>query len=540
MHNLHFKYWPKDLPKNLEIPDQDIYTNLKNSSLKFPKKKCIIFENLEITYEQLDNYVNKLSFFLTDNLKIKKGDRILLDLQSSPHFIISYYAILKSGCVVVPISPMSVRNEIEHYIQDSGSKVAIFAEESHEHFSDFIGSELTHSIYCDYTFKEITKSEDKNNENITFLNHILNHQDISNTNKVEVNQTDLAAILYTSGTTGKPKGCVHTHETIMFTLFGAAKWENMHEHSIALSTAPMFHVTGMQHSLNSIIYVGGTLVIMRRWNPENAGLLIEKYKCTHWANVPTMVVDLLASKKNNETDLSSLSNIFGGGASMPEAVAQQLFDRCGIHYMEGYGMTEAMSQTHMNPAGNLRKQCLGIPTFNTKSMIINPDNLKPLEPNNSGEIIISCPQLMKSYWNNKEATDQAFITVDNEKYFRSGDLGYMDKDGYFYIADRLKRMINSAGFKIWPAEVEGILYRNKNIKEVAIISSPDQRKGEIVMAAIVLKDGIQTSAEEIISWSRENMSAYKIPRKISFMNSLPRSGSGKIQWRELQDLEWDN
>ena len=435
---------------------------------------------------------------------------------------------------------MSVRNEIEHYIQDSGSKVAIFAEESLEHFSDFIGAELTNSICCDYTFKKSTKSKDKTNENITFLNHILNHQEISNTNKVEVNQTDLAAILYTSGTTGKPKGCVHTHETIMFTLFGAVKWENMHEHSIALSTAPMFHVTGMQHSLNSIIFVGGTLVIMRRWNPENAGLLIEQYKCTHWANVPTMVVDLLASKKNNETDLSSLSNIFGGGASMPEAVAQQLFDRCGIHYMEGYGMTEAMSQTHMNPAGNLRKQCLGIPTFNTKSMIINPDNLKPLEPNNSGEIIISCPQLMKSYWNNKEATDQAFITIDNEKYFRSGDLGYMDKDGFFYIADRLKRMINSAGFKIWPAEVEGIMYRNKNIKEVAIISSPDQRKGEIVMAAIVLKDGIQTSAEEIISWSRENMSAYKIPRKISFMNSLPRSGSGKIQWRELQDLEWDN
>ena len=540
MHNIHFKYWPKDLPKNLEIPDQDIYTNLKNSSLKFPKKKCIIFENLEITYEQLDNYVNKLSFFLTDNLEIKKGDRILLDLQSSPHFIISYYAILKSGCVVVPISPMSVRNEIEHYIQDSGSKVAIFANESLEHFSDFIGTELTNSICCDYTFKKSTNSEDKTNENITFLNHILNHQEISNTNKVEVNQTDLAAILYTSGTTGKPKGCVHTHETIMFTLLGAVKWENMHEHSIALSTAPMFHVTGMQHSLNSIIFVGGTLVIMRRWNPENAGLLIEKYKCTHWANVPTMVVDLLASKKNNETDLSSLSNIFGGGASMPEAVAQQLFDRCGIHYMEGYGMTEAMSQTHMNPAGNLRKQCLGIPTFDTKSMVINPDNLKPLEPNNSGEIIISCPQLMKSYWNNKEATDQAFITIDNEKYFRSGDLGYMDKDGFFYIADRLKRMINSAGFKVWPAEVEGILYKNKNIKEVAIISSPDQRKGEIVMAAIVLKDGIQSSAEEIISWSRENMSAYKIPRKISFMNSLPRSGSGKIQWRELQDLEWKN
>lgn len=540
MQNPHFKYWPKNLPKNLEIPKQDIYTNLKNSSINFPKKNCIIFENMKITYEQLDLYVNKLSFFLTNNLKIKKGERILLDLQSSPQFIISYYAILKSGCIVVPISPMSVKNEIEHYIKDSSSEIAIFAEESLVHFSDFLGVELIHSICCDYTFEKDVNIKKYSNKNVTFLNHILNNQEISKTDKVEIDQTDLAAILYTSGTTGKPKGCVHTHETIMFTLFGAAKWENMDANSIALSTAPMFHVTGMQHSMNSIIFVGGTLVIVRRWNPDNAGLLIEKYKCTHWANVPTMVVDLLASKKNNYIDLSSLSNIFGGGASMPEAVAQQLFERCGIHYMEGYGMTEAMSQTHMNPAGNLRKQCLGIPTFNTKSLIINPDTLQQLEPNNQGEIIISCPQLMKSYWNNKKATDQAFITVDNKKYFRSGDLGYMDKNGYFYISDRLKRMINSAGFKIWPAEVEGILYKNKNIKEVAIISSPDERKGEIVMAAIVLKDEIKTSEEEIISWSRENMSAYKIPRKIRFMNSLPRSGSGKIQWRELQDEEWKN
>jgi len=191
---------------------------------------------------------------------------------------------------------------------------------------------------------------------------------------------DLCAILYTSGTTGKPKGCMHTHASVMFTAVGGAIWEGMSSDSVVLATAPFFHVTGMQHSMNAAIFSGASIALLPRWDPEAAGHLFERLRCTHWANVPTMVVDLLAHPSTAGRDLSSLQNVFGGGAAMPEVVAQQLFERCGVEYMEAYGMTETISQTHMNPPGGLRKQCLGIPTFDTESLIIDPDTGQPLGP----------------------------------------------------------------------------------------------------------------------------------------------------------------
>jgi fatty-acyl-CoA synthase len=298
----------------------------------------------------------------------------------------------------------------------------------------------------------------------------------------------------------------------------------------------------MQHSMNVGIAAGGSLVILPRWDAKIAGELIERYRCTHWANVPTMVVDLLAEPTVETKDLSSLQNIFGGGASMPEAVAQKLFDRCGVKYMEGYGMTEAISQTHINPPQELRKQCLGIPTFDTISTVIDPDTLCELPPNETGEIVVSGPQVMLGYWDREDANKESFLNIENNRFFRTGDLGRYDEDGFFYISDRIKRMINASGFKVWPAEVEATLYKHPAVKELAIISSPDLRRGETVKAMIVLKNAFQSnvSEEDIITWSREQMASYKIPRLVEFVKDLPRSGSGKIQWRLLQEAEWQN
>jgi fatty-acyl-CoA synthase len=302
----------------------------------------------------------------------------------------------------------------------------------------------------------------------------------------------------------------------------------------------MFHVTGMQHSMNAPIFAGATIAILPRWDPEAAGYMIERYGCTHWPNVPTMVVDLLAHRATEGRDLSSLQNIFGGGASMPEAVAQKLFELCGIEYMEGYGMTETISQTHMNPPGHLRKQCLGIPTFDTESLIVDPETLRPVVPGQPGEIVSHGPQLFKGYWNNEQATAAALIEIGDKTFLRTGDLGYHDEDGYFYIADRLKRMINASGYKVWPAEVETVLYGHPDIQEVAIVSAPDARRGETVKAVVVLKPESRggVTPEQIVDWARLHMAAYKVPRLVEFMDALPRSGTGKIQWRQLQEKEW--
>lgn len=312
----------------------------------------------------------------------------------------------------------------------------------------------------------------------------------------------------------------------------------MAPYSVTLGTAPMFHVTGMQHSMNASLYTGATVALLPRWDPAVAAYMIERYRVTHWANVPTMVVDLLAHPDTAGRDLSSLRNIFGGGASMPEAVAQKLFELCGIEYMEAYGMTETISQTHMNPPGNLRKQCLGIPTFDTESIVVDPETLQELPCNQTGEILSTGPQLFHGYWNNEEATRACMVELRGKRWFRTGDLGRIDEDGFFYIADRLKRMINAAGYKVWPAELEAMLYKHSDIKEVAIVSAPDGRRGETVKAYVVLKDEASMSADDLIAWCRLHMAAYKVPRKVEFVDALPRSGTGKIQWRTLQEREW--
>jgi fatty-acyl-CoA synthase len=201
-------------------------------------------------------------------------------------------------------------------------------------------------------------------------------------------------------------------------------------------------------------------------------------------------------------------------------------------------MTETISQTHINPPQNPKKQCLGIPTFDTESLIVDPDTGKPLGPGEQGEIVVRGPQLLTGYWKKQKDFNDSWAVVGGKPFFRTGDLGITDEDGYFYIADRLKRMINASGYKVWPAEVEASLYKHPAIQECCIIASPDERRGETVKAVVVLKPGASASAEEILDWARGQMATYKAPRKIEFAGALPRTGSGKIQWRELQEKEF--
>ena len=553
VQNLHIKHWPNHLPKNLEMPQKTVFENLVNSSERFPEKPAIFFYGTEVLYRELLKQTEQLANHLKNECLIKKGDRVIIDLQSSPQFIISYYAVLSIGALVIPISPMNVRDEINHYCSDSGARIAIVSQDVMHEFTGVIEQGLVDQVivatYSDFISKNFygevpinisaPKMKFKLSKTISWAE---TQRKVDSSKRAQVAPSDLAAILYTSGTTGRPKGCVHTHETILRNIEGALLWAGASPSSVLLSTAPFFHVTGMQHSMNVGIAAGSSLVILPRWDAKIAGELIERYRCTHWANVPTMVVDLLAEPTVETKDLSSLQNIFGGGASMPEAVAQKLFDRCGVKYMEGYGMTEAISQTHINPPQELRKQCLGIPTFDTISTVIDPDTLCELPPNETGEIVVSGPQVMLGYWDREDANKESFLNIENNRFFRTGDLGRYDEDGFFYISDRIKRMINASGFKVWPAGVEATLYKHPAIKELAIISSPDLRRGETVKAMIVLKNAFQSnvSEEDIITWSREQMASYKIPRLVEFVKDLPRSGSGKIQWRLLQEAEWQN
>jgi fatty-acyl-CoA synthase len=247
----------------------------------------------------------------------------------------------------------------------------------------------------------------------------------------------------------------------------------------------------------------------------------------------------VGSPNFDKFNLKSLVHIGGGGAAMPQAVAQRLLDLYGLSYSEGYGLTETAAPSHNNPPDNPKQQCLGIPFMSVDARVVDPETLEEVPPGQSGEIVMHGPQIFNGYWKRQDATEAAFFDMDGKRFFRSGDLGRVDEDGYFFITDRLKRMINASGFKVWPAEVEALMFKHPAIQEACIISTRDAYRGETVKAVVVLRASHkdQLNAQDIIDWCRENMAIYKAPTHVQFVDALPKSGSGKVMWRALQEAE---
>jgi fatty-acyl-CoA synthase len=550
MSQRHLGVWPPDVPRGLTPPETSVWVNLEISARRYPDKPAFICYDNALTFAQLKAQAEALAGFLQQRCGVAKGDRVLLFAQNSLNFVIAYYAILRADAVVVPINPMNLTQEVRGYLKDCGAATAIVAQELWPQMAPLAADgTIAHAIvaaYADYLEKPTDlKLADAfrlprqaiAGPNVTLWSDAMSAS--LSPSEHTVGPDDLACMPYTSGTTGEPKGCMHTHRSMMHTLVGGCEWFRTVPEIVYLSVLPYFHVTGMQNSMNTPIYMGSTVVMLPRWDREVAGQLIGRHKVTAWTLIPTMVVDLLASPNAASFDLSSVQRMTGGGAAMPEAVATRLKEICGITFIEGYGLTETMAPTHINPPDRTKKQCLGIPIFDTESMVVDPVTLEELPPGEVGEIVSSGPQVFLGYWNKPKATSDAFFERDGRKFFRTGDLGRVDEEGYFFIVDRLKRMINAAGMKVWPAEVEALLYGHPDIQEACVIAAKDPRRGETVKAVVVPKADRrgQVTGEEIIAWARGKMAAYKVPTAVEFVESLPKSATGKIQWRMLQERE---
>ncbi|MBS0335856.1 MAG: long-chain fatty acid--CoA ligase [Proteobacteria bacterium] len=550
MFNRHHPYWPPGLPKSLTVPRTSLYFNLQVSAKRYPQKTAIHYYGADLSYARLDAEVCALAAFLTHRCGVKKGDRVLLYMQNSPQFVIGYYAILRADAAVVPVNPMNRSEELRHYAEDSGAKVVLAGQELWTQVEPLLGSSgLAHCIlgaYSDY----IDPATDLPLADFVRAPRIApSHADVTlwadalaaNLSPAEhtAGPDDLAVLPYTSGTTGKPKGCMHPHSTIMCTANGGVAWYSGTSEAVILGVLPMFHVTGMQGNMNTPLILGATVVMMTRWDRDCAALLIQRQKVTSWTNITAMLIDFLANPKLDQYDLSSLTRVGGGGASMPEAVARKMEEKIGLPYLEGYGLTETAAPTHVNPVHRPKKQCAGIPYFDTDSRVVDPEKMVELGPNQVGEIISRGPQVFRGYWNQPQATKDVFVEFDGNTFFRTGDLGYYDEEGYFFITDRLKRMINASGFKVWPAEVEAMLYAHPDIQEACVIALRDAYRGETVKAVVVLKAASRgkVSPEDIIEWAKEKMAAYKYPRVVEFVAELPKTGTGKVFWRKLQEME---
>lgn len=532
------------------IPETSVYNGLEVSASRYPNKAAIQYYGGSLTYSELKRQVDALAGYLQADCGVKRGDRVLVYMQNSPQFVIAFYAVLRADAVVVPVNPMNLTEELGHYVSDSKAQVAICASELFERIAPQIGegrlAKVIVGAYGDYVdlngpipVPDFVKAK---SAPLNVAGAVA-WPDAINANRVPgphlAGPDDLAAMPYTSGTTGLPKGCMHTHRSLQATIVRAGPLKNLATNDVLLAVVPFFHVTGMLMVMGNAIYLGAQLVIMTRWDRDLALDYMVRYGVTAFVNIPTMIIDLLASPTTDAKKLATLHHVSGGGTSMPEAIAAKLFALTGLNYIEGYGLTETAAATHFNPLDKPKRQCLGVPVFDTDSRIINPQTKEFLGPGEVGEIVTRGPQVFAGYWNNPEASKDSFIEIEGKSYFRTGDLAKYDEQGYFYMVDRLKRMINASGYKVWPAEVEAMMYGHPAIQEVCIIAAKDPKRGETVKAVVVLKSDYRgkVSGDEILAWAKDNMATYKAPRIIEIVDTLPRTATGKIQWRVLQERE---
>ncbi|WP_370284001.1 long-chain-fatty-acid--CoA ligase [Pseudooceanicola sp.] len=546
MPELHMKHWPPGVPTRIDIPDRSVARNLEATAARLPDKTAVIYYGNHIPYGALWQDVERIAGWLV-SMGVKRGDRVVIDMQNCPQWIIAYYAILRADAAVVPANPMYRQGELEHILSDSGARIVVAGTELVETLRPLLASgHLDHILAAapadmaapegradmPEALRDLSDS-DVGGPGLTRWREALAVERAPGPH--EAGPEDLALILYTSGTTGQPKGCVHRHRTLQPVIHGYIPLSPYTEATVLLSVMPFFHVTGMQNGMNAPLCAGSTLVQLTRWDVDLALDLIERHRITMWRSITTMVIDAMRALDTRPRDVSSLTLIGAGGAAVPEAVARRLRDLTGLEIIEGYGMSETMGVTHINPFHRPRPQCLGIPIFDVDARVIDLEDGHELGPDQTGEIVISAPQVFDGYWRNPEATAAALTELDGKRFLRTGDIGHYDADGYFYMTDRLKRMINASGFKVWPAEVEALMHRHPEVAEACVVGMTDPRKGESVAAHVVRRPGAELTEAELIAWCRGEMAAYKVPRAVHFTDALPRSGTGKVQWRLLSD-----
>jgi len=547
MNRLQHQAWPKDVPFDLPKTTTTLYQTFADTAARLPEKNCLIFYGFSLTYKEAFDQVARIANHLHTQCGVKAGDRVAIYAQNSPQYLLAFYAILRAGGVVVPINPMNTTREVRYILENAEAEVIFAAQDCFSHLEPLLASGLLrHSIsvcYADFLLEDSQMDIPDNIRQacITPPAGITAWADVLASKPAgfayDRTPDDIAVLPYTSGSTGKGKGCVHSNATTLHATACMYEWFGFSQSDTFLSVAPMFHVVGLQCGLITPIAIGATTVILPRWNRDVAAQLIREHNVSVWPSVPTMVMDFVNKPNLSPQDVSSLHTVFGGGIAMPETVAKRLYELTKLTFLEGYGLTETFAPATANPRDNPKRQCGGLGVFNTDILIVNPDTLEILPTGDIGEILISGPQVIVEYWRNDAANAESFVTLEGKRFFRSGDLGRSDEQGYIFIVDRLKRMINAAGFKVWPTEVETILYGHPDIIEACVIASSDPYRGETVKALVVLKDGAKCNAEDITKWSYNHMAAYKVPRSVEFVDRLIKSGSGKVLWRELQQLE---
>ena len=491
----------------------NIAQHLERAALHFPDKPAIIFEDQSLSYSDLQGRVDAVAHALV-GLKVEPGDRILLFLPNIPEFAVAYLAVQKVGAIAVSANVMLTTEELRYLVEDSGAALLFTAAALGQAWKPLLGS--VRVVLCEGEKPGVLTLEEIAGEHVPFRAR-------------EMQPDDPAAILYTSGTTGKQKGATLSHGNLVSNSFAAAHIQGITPDDRLMLFLPLFHVFGQNAIMNTAFAGAATVVLQRRYDPVATLNVIERSRVSMFFAVPTIYIALLNGGVNPER-LRSVRYYFSAAATMPVEIAERWKATYGRAIVEGYGLTETSPFASYNHIWHHRPGSVGTPIDNVEIKIFDTDDHE-VANGTWGEICIKGPNVMLGYWNRPEDTALAI----RDGWFHSGDIGYLDKDGYIFIVDRVKDMINAAGFKIWPREVEEVLFQHPAVKECAVVGLDDPEKGEIPAAFLVLREGVSLTVDEFDAYCREHLAAYKVPRRVEFVDALPKNATGKILKRILRD-----
>lgn len=490
--------------------------NIERGRRWFPDKTALVFEGRSFTYCELDEAVNRAANGLR-GLEVERGDRVALYMPNIPEFVIAYLATLKIGAIAVSVNALLKSDEVHFVLQDSGACVVVTTETLRPHVPDDRLDAIKHILIAEGRAQDALSLEE------------VMSRASGAACAVSLSRHDPAAIVYTSGTTGFPKGATLSHGNIVSNAFSKNHYCGMRPADRILLFLPLFHCFGQNAILNSGLYACSTIVLQRRFDPELALNVADDEKITMFFGVPTTFIALLNQTTIGQK-LASVRYYLSGGAPLPVEIAHRWREQFRIDINIGYGLTETSPFASYNHEFRYKPGSVGTPIENVEMQIIDPDTGQPLPPGEHGEIAIRGPNVMSGYWNRPQET----AAVLQDGWFHSGDIGFMDEEGYFYVVDRLKDMINVGGLKVYPVEVENILYQHPAVAEAAVYGIPDRLMGERVKASLVLKANQTVGEAELLAFCRQRLADFKVPAIVEFVESLPKNAPGKILKRVLR------
>jgi len=549
------KYYDEGTPSEIDIPKVPLYKFLDDANEEAGDHTALIFLGKRVSYKELHILSERFGRALMDSFGFGKGDRLGIYLPNSPQFVIAYYGALKAGGLVTPMNPLYTAREVAYQLENSDAKILVALDLFKDNVEKALDKvSLDAVIYTgidDFlpgfkaflyrTFKKKVKVSLDNKQFFGFMNLIKSAPPEIDRPEIDpVN--DLAALMYTGGTTGVPKGAMLTHYNLVSNVYQIDAWlfRGRKKKDVFAGLLPWYHIYGQTAVLHSAIKSMATIVVFPQFDLKEVLESIQKYRINVFHGVPTLYSLMISYDDISKYNLRSIEACISGAAPLPRAVAINFEKITGGKLREGYGLTETSPVTHVNPIyGKYKVGSIGLPVPNTLAAIADINENRFLPPKETGELVIAGPQVMKGYYKMDEENKKVFFEKYGFRWFRTGDIGYYDEEGYFYIVDRKKDLIKYKGYSVYPREIEEVLYKHEAVQDAAVIGVPDEKVGEVVKAFVVLKPDYKgkVSEDDLKAFLKENLASYKVPKEIEFRDSLPKSTVGKILRRVLREEE---